>query len=248
MTSTELSILLPLLFLAAMLYSSVGHAGASAYLAAMALLSVSPSIMKPTALALNICVASFVFIRYVRAGLWEPRIALACILGSAPFAFIGGAWTLPGHYYKPLLGVMLLLAAIRLLWPQRANALPAEVHPPKSIIASGVGAGIGLLSGLTGTGGGIFLSPILIFMRWVEIRKTLGTASLFILCNSAAGLAGNITSVGKLPSELPWMILTVMSGALLGTWLGISRLNISGLQRALGGVLIIASGKLLLVV
>jgi uncharacterized membrane protein YfcA len=247
MTTNELSILLPLLFLAAMLYSSVGHAGASAYLAAMALLSVSPAIMKPTALALNICVASFVFLRYVRGGLWEPRIAVACIIGSAPFAFIGGVWTLPGHYYKPLLGIMLLLGAIRLLWPQRKNAEAIEVHPPKSIIATSVGAGIGLLSGLTGTGGGIFLSPILIFMRWVDIRKTLGTASLFILCNSVAGLAGNIASVGKLPNELPWMILTVMCGALLGTWLGISRLNISGLQRALGGVLIIASGKLLLV-
>lgn len=247
MTGTELSILLPLLFLAALLYSSVGHAGASAYLAAMALLSVSPAIMKPTALALNICVASFVFLSYARAGLWEPRIALACILGSAPFAFIGGAWTLPGHYYKPLLGAMLLLAALRLLWPQRAAATTPEIKSPNLMLAGGVGAGIGLLSGLTGTGGGIFLSPILIFMRWVEIRKTLGTASLFILCNSAAGLAGNITSVGKLPTELPWMLLTVMSGALLGTWLGISRLNVTGLQRALGGVLIIASGKLLLV-
>lgn len=246
MTGTELSILLPLLFLAALLYSSVGHAGASAYLAAMALLSVSPAIMKPTALALNICVASFVLFRYVRAGLWEPRIAWACVLGSAPFAFIGGAWTLPGHYYKPLLGVLLLLAALRLLWPQKTDASVSVIQPSNIFLASACGAGIGFVSGLTGTGGGIFLSPLLIFMRWVEIRKTLGTAALFILCNSLAGLAGNIASVGKLPAELPWMILTVMGGALLGTWLGIARLNISGLQRALGVVLVIASLKLFL--
>lgn len=246
MSHDQLLMLLPLLFCAAALYSSVGHAGASAYLAAMALMSVSPAVMKPTALALNICVASFVFYRYAKAGLWEPRIALACILGSAPFAFIGGAWTLPGHYYKPLLGVMLLLGALRLLWPQRTQGEQPTVRRLPPVLGAGVGSGIGLLSGLTGTGGGIFLSPILIFMRWVDIRKTLGTASLFILCNSIAGLAGNITSIGRLPSELPWLIVTVMSGALVGTWLGISRYNIVGLQRALGGVLVIAGGKLLL--
>lgn len=246
MTGLELSVLLPLLFLAALLYSSVGHAGASAYLAAMALLGVSPEILKPTALALNVCVASLVFLRYARVGLWEPRIALACLLGSTPFAFLGGALTLPGHHYKPLLGAMLLLAALRLLWPPGSRPEPAPGRKPNPFVCAGIGSGIGLLSGLTGTGGGIFLSPILIFLRWVEIRKTLGTASLFILCNSAAGLAGNLRSVGSLPSELPWMILAVMSGAGVGTWLGISRLSVAGLQRALGGVLILASGRLLL--
>lgn len=244
MTPEILLILLGLLFCAALLYSSVGHAGASAYLAIMVLLSVAPAVMKPTALALNLCVASFVVVRYGRAGLIAPRIALACLAGSIPMAFIGGGWTLPGHIYKPLLGVMLLLAALRLMWPQseveKTGTLRA-VHLPLAML---LGALIGLLSGLTGTGGGIFLSPLLIFLRWVELRKTLGTAALFILCNSASALAGNLASAGHLPPQLPWMILAVMLGAWFGTWLGLARLNIIGLRRVLAAVLTIAGLKL----
>jgi hypothetical protein len=243
----EFAMLISLLFLAATLYSSVGHAGASAYLASMALLGVAPEVMKPMALTLNLFVASFVVWRYGRAGLINPRLAAAFIIGSAPFAFVGGAWTLPGHYYKPLLGVMLWLAALRLIWPERAPQDEAAVQPPRWWTATPTGAAIGLVSGLTGTGGGIFLSPLMIFMHWVDVRKTLGTAALFILCNSAAGLAGNIASVGHLPAELPWFVLAVMCGALLGTWLGVARLNIVGLRRVLGGVLVIAGAKLVLV-
>ena len=246
MPVNELLELAGLLFLAALLYSSVGHAGASAYLASMALLGVAPAVMKPTALTLNLFVASFVIWRYARAGLINWPLALAFVVGSVPFAFIGGGWTLPGQYYKPLLGVMLWLGALRLIWPQRTDEI-AIVHSPKWWIATPTGAAIGLVSGLTGTGGGIFLSPLMIFMRWVEMRKTLGTAALFILCNSAAGLAGNISSVGHLPAELPWLVLSVMCGALLGTWLGVSRLKVQGLRRALGGVLVIAGAKLVLV-
>lgn len=241
----ELALLCALLFLAALLYSSVGHAGASAYLAAMALMSVAPAVMKPTALCLNLCVGSFVLWRYGRAGLCDWRLALMFIAGSAPLAFIGGAWTLPGHFYKPLLGIMLWLGALRLWLPENISDARA-IHRPPPWAALLSGGGIGLLSGLTGTGGGIFLSPLLIFMRWAETRKTLGTASLFILCNSAAGLAGNIASVGALPPQLPWFILSVMLGAVAGTWLGVARLNITGLKRVLGGVLLIAGFKLAL--
>lgn len=244
MPLADLAPLLALLFCAALLYSSVGHAGASAYLAVMALMSVAPLVMKPTALALNLCVASFVVLRYGRAGLISPRIALACLAGSIPMAFIGGGWSLPGNIYKPLLGSMLLLAALRLAWPSTERADDQALRPVQLPLAMLMGALIGLLSGLTGTGGGIFLSPLLIFLRWTEVRKTLGTAALFILCNSAAGLAGNLASVGQLPAELPWMIVTVMLGAWCGTWLGLAHLQISGLRRVLAAVLTIAGLKL----
>lgn len=244
-----LLLLLSLLFCAALLYSSVGHAGASAYLAVMALLGVAPAVMKPTALALNLCVASFIVVRYGRAGLIAPKVALACLAGSIPAAFIGGGWTLPGDYYRPLVGLMLLLAALRLLWPdkQQNTTAPDATRAVQWPLAVMLGAAIGLLSGLTGTGGGIFLSPLLIFLRWVELRKTLGTAALFILCNSAAGLAGNFASVGRLPPELPWMIVAVMLGAWFGSWLGLARLQLGGLRRLLGAVLTIAGVKLILV-
>ena len=245
MEAEALYLLLSLLFCAALLYSSVGHAGASAYLAVMALLSVAPEVMKPTALALNLCVASFIVVRYGRAGLIAPRVALACLAGSIPMAYIGGGWMLPGSIYKPLLGIMLLLAALRLAWPQRADT--DLVRPLREVsipLAMLLGAAVGLLSGLTGTGGGIFLSPLLIFLRWVEIRKTLGTAALFILCNSAAGLAGNINSLGRVPDELPWMIVVVMLGAWFGSWLGLVRLQGDGLRRVLAAVLTIAGLKL----
>lgn len=238
-------ILCGLLFLAALLYSSVGHAGASAYLAAMALMGLAPAVMKPTALCLNLCVASLVIWRYGRAGLWDLRLAALFAAGAVPLAFIGGGLSLPEHLYKPLLGVMLWLGALRLWWPEREVTAPLRVPPRWAALGSG--GVIGLLSGLTGTGGGIFLSPLLIFMRWCDTRRTLGTAAVFIFCNSAAGLAGNIASVGKLPTELPWFVLAVLLGAVGGTQLGIARFQVPALKRALGGVLVIAGAKLVLV-
>ncbi|HUP91313.1 MAG TPA: sulfite exporter TauE/SafE family protein [Solimonas sp.] len=244
MDAGTLALLLLLLFAGALLYSSVGHAGASAYLAAMALLSVAPETLKPTALALNVCVASFAVFRYARAGLIDLRVAALCIVGSAPMAWLGGGLALPAEWFRLALGLMLLLAALRLWLPEPVAAGP--VAPPSAWKLPLAGAGIGLAAGLTGTGGGIFLSPLLVFMRWVEIRRSLGTASLFILCNSAAGLAGNFASLRKLPPELPWMIGAVMLGAVLGTWLGIARYRQPGLRRALGLVVAIAGAKLAL--
>ncbi|HWJ38021.1 MAG TPA: sulfite exporter TauE/SafE family protein [Sphingomicrobium sp.] len=230
--------------LGAALYSSVGHGGASAYIAAMALFSVAPETMKPTALALNLLVAGFGAWRYWQRGLTNARLVLAFALTATPAAFVGGGTHLPGIYYKPLVGGLLWLAAARLFWQPKDLAY-RDVHSPSLWLTLPAGAVLGLLAGLTGTGGGIFLSPLIILMAWEEPRHTSGVVSAFIFLNSAAGLAGNIASVGHLPSELPLFLASVMSGALLGTWLGVERLPRPWLLRTLGFVLAVAGAKLL---
>lgn len=241
-------ILLPfLLFLGAALYTSVGHAGASAYLAAMALFGLAPDVMRPTALVLNIIVASLSAVRFARAGLIEPKLLVALVAGSAPLAFIGGGLALPGHWYRPLVGLVLMVAGLRLLWPGGIRVPEAEeTKRPWWPFATGTGATVGFLSGLTGTGGGIFLSPIMIFGRWVEVRKASGTAVSFILINSTAALLGNVKAVGSLPEALPIFASAVIAGALVGTRLGISGFATPMILRALGVVLLVAAGKLLL--
>jgi uncharacterized membrane protein YfcA len=237
--------LLPLLlFGSAVLYTSVGHAGASAYLASMALVGVAPETMRPTALVLNICVASFAVVRFWRAGLVDPRLVLWLAIGAAPFAFLGGAVTLPGDLYRPLVGVVLMAAAARLLLPI-AFAANREPRRPSPFIAAPTGAAIGFLSGLTGTGGGIFLSPILLFRGWAATRNASGVAVTFILCNSVFGLLGNLASVQRLPAALPLYIGAVLLGALVGTALGIKRLPSAMILKALGVVLVIAGLKLI---
>jgi uncharacterized membrane protein YfcA len=236
---------LALLFaLAAALYSSVGHGGASAYIASMALFSIAPETMKPTALALNLLVAGFGAWRYWSRGLSNWKLVLAFAATATPAAFIGGGIHLPAIYYKPLVGILLWLAAARLLWKPKALA-EREPHAPSLWITLPAGAVLGLLAGLTGTGGGIFLSPLIILMAWEEPRRTSGVVAAFIFLNSAAGLAGNVTSVGHLPSQLPIFLIAVAAGALLGTWLGVERLPRPWLLRTLGLVLSIAGAKLL---
>lgn len=231
------------MLLGAMLYSSVGHAGASAYIAIMALFSISPAVMRPTALALNILVASIATWRYFGAGLFRWRVAWPFMLGALPFAFIGGAIQLPASYYRPIVGVILLLSAARFLWPREIEAAKAPRDPP---VWLGIllGAIIGFLSGLTGTGGGIFLSPLVIFVGWADIRTTSGIAAIFILGNSLAGLLGNFVAVRLLPPELPLYAAAALLGALAGTTLGM-RIDARLIQRALGVVLIIAGFKLI---
>jgi len=236
---------LALLFaLGAALYSSVGHGGASAYIAAMALFSVAPEVMKPTALALNLLVAGFGAWRYWRRGLTNWKLLLAFAATAFPAAFVGGGIHLPAIYYKPLVGILLWLAAIRLLWKPTAIA-GQPVHTPRLWISLPAGAVLGLLAGLTGTGGGIFLSPLIILRGWEEARRTSGVVAAFIFLNSAAGLAGNAASVGRLPHELPIFLGSVFAGALLGTWLGVERLPRPWLLRTLGAVLTVAGAKLL---
>jgi hypothetical protein len=231
------------MFAGAVLYTSVGHAGASAYLAMMALFGVAPATMRPTALVLNILVASFASFRYVRAGLFDWRTLWPFLIGAIPLGFIGGAISLPSNIYRPLVGVVLFIAAARLLWPKPLAS--GGTKPPPVAAGVGSGAGIGLLSGLTGTGGGIFLSPLLLFMRWSDPKTASGVAAVFILCISTAGLLGNISSVQSLPPNLALYAGAVLLGALVGTTLGISRFAPSAVVKALGVVLVVAGFKMI---
>jgi uncharacterized membrane protein YfcA len=234
-------------FAAATLYASVGHAGASAYLAAMALVGIAPATMRPTALALNILVASIVTVRFHLAGQLRWRAVGPFLLGSVPLAFIGGALTLPSGTYKILAGLVLLVAAGR-LWMTAGRAGATEEPEPRvpSLPAIGIGAAIGLLSGLVGTGGGIFLTPLLLFLGWAGARAAAGMSSAFILGNSIAGLSGNVAAIGSLPANLPLWLAAVALGGVVGAEIGARRLGTVGLRRALAVVLVIASAKLIL--
>jgi uncharacterized protein len=242
---TSLDLLLALcMALGAALFTSVGHGGASAYIALMALFGLAPGVIRPTALALNVLATSFSSLRYYQAGLFRWRTLWPVLVGAIPMAFLGGGIQLPGSFYKPLVGIVLLIAAARLLMP---HELRSALSPRDIPVGWGIacGAGIGFLAGLTGTGGGIFLSPILLFMGWSETRTASGVTSVFILCNSLAGLAGNYASLGALPAQLWLFVPAVLLGAAFGTRLGISTLAKRGILRALGIVLVIAGLKLI---
>lgn len=238
------AVLLAVLFLlAALLYASVGHAGASAYLAAMAMLGTAPEVMRPTALVLNLFVASIVVLRFGRAGHLPWPSLLPLIAGSIPAAFIGGTIDLPGEVYRPLVAVVLLAGAWRLATARAADDdTDRPGVPPVAGIA--VGAAIGLLAGLTGTGGGIFLTPFLVLAAWTGTRDAAGLSGAFILANSIAGLAGLLTGGFELPAALPLWIAAVMAGGVIGSWLGAARLSILNLRRALSLVLVVAAAKL----
>ena len=246
MEPLTLAALMAAFFLAAMLYSSVGHGGASAYLAIMALFALPPEIMRPTALCLNILVASLGAFRFLRAGRFDARLFYPVALGAAPFAFLGGGVDLPAEIYRPLLGVVLLLAALRLALPEPKPLGEGAIRPPHPVLGVAAGSGIGFLSGLTGTGGGIFLSPLAIFLRWPKPETTTGVAACFIVANSAAGLAGNFAQTQNLPAVLPWLAASVVVGGMIGTWLGVARYSTAMLRRALAAVMVVAGAKLVL--
>ena len=231
------------LFLGAILYTSVGHAGASAYIAVMTLFDLPPAVIKPTALTLNIFVSSYTSLRYIKSKLFNKSLFLYLSLGSVPAAYIGGRINLPSNVYKPVIGLLLLLSGVRFL----VQALQSEKahREVNKALAIFIGTCVGLLSGITGTGGGIFLSPLIIWLGWVGVKQASGTAAAFIFVNSVAGLLGNIQSTSSLPSELPVLVFAVLLGALIGTRFGITRLSSIGDKRALGCVSLIAGVKFL---
>ena len=242
---TDTLLLTLLIFIAALLYSSVGHAGASGYLAAMALFNLAPDVMKPTALVLNLVVATVGTIRYARAGHFAWQVFWPFALLSIPCAFLGGSMHLPIQTYRIILGLVLLFAAWRLAFRQSAHA-PAEPKPMPVTPALGLGAGLGFLSGLTGVGGGIFLSPLLLLLGWADVRKTAGVSVVFILVNSLAGLLGHLASVKNVPHEIVWWAPAALIGGLLGAELGSRRLAPMTMRRMLAVVLVVAGVKMLL--
>lgn len=246
MDESVLVLLLVGFFFVAALYTSVGHAGASGYLALMALASVAPATMRPTALLLNIMVASLTVLRFHRAGRLNWNVLWPFLLGSVPLAAFGGRTMLPDDAYYALVALVLLVAAGALFWrawTEDRDGLepPVRVSIVPAILA---GAAIGLLSGLTGTGGGVFLSPLILFLGWAGPRAAAGIAAPFILLNSAVALLAGSFAVDALPRELPWLGAAALAGALLGTWLLLKRLSRRGLLTALAAVEILAATKL----
>lgn len=249
MSPDQLLILLPAFFLLAALYTSVGHAGASGYLAAMALVAIAPDTMRPTALALNILVALFTTYRFWGAGYFSWRALWPFLLGSVPLAALGGSLRLTTGLYYVLAGCALALSAIVLAWRAWGGVAPespGEAARIPLVPAVACGAVIGLLSGLTGTGGGIFLSPIVLLAGWAGPRHTGGISAPFILANSAIALAAGTATWAALPVELPWLVVAVLAGAVTGTWFGIRRLSTRWLLAAMALVLSIAAAKLIL--
>jgi uncharacterized protein len=232
------------IFVVAVLYSSVGHGGASGYLAVMALLAVAPEVTRPTALILNVFVASIAAFQFYRQGYFSWKIFLPFAATSIPFAFIGGMIILPTTVYKGVLGVVLILAALRLAWKFTAAVEP---HTPNILIALLIGAVIGLLSGLVGVGGGIFLTPVLLLMDWSETKRAAGISAMFILVNSISGLLGNYEQVVKLPSNVWFWIAAAVVGGFIGSTLGSKRFDSLMLRRALALVLAFAGIKLIFV-
>jgi len=232
-----------LFLIAATLYASVGHAGASAYLAAMALVGVTPDTMRPTALVLNLFVATIVVVRFARAGHLPWRSLLPLAAGSVPAAFVGGTLDLPGAVYRPLVAIVLVVGAWRLS-SSPASSVDAEARGVPAVPGVVAGASIGLLAGLTGTGGGVFLTPLLVLAAWTGTRDAAGLSGAFILVNSIAGLGGLATGAVRLSPALPLWIAAVVAGGLVGSWLGAQRFSILSLRRALAAVLVVAAAKL----
>ena len=244
MDPTHLAALTGLIFVAALLYSSVGHAGASGYLAAMALFGLAPAVMKPGALALNILVALIATGKFASAGRFSWAVFWPFAVLSVPCAFLGGLVQLPTTIYKPIVGGVLLFAAVRLFLHER-EIESLQVKLPRLPVMLATGAVIGFLSGLTGVGGGIFLSPLLLLLGWAETRQTAGVSAAFILVNSVAGMTGLLIKGTSFPPGILYWAAAAVAGGWIGSHLGSRRFGGATLRRLLAVVLIVAGLKLL---
>jgi uncharacterized protein len=242
MEATQILIILAI-FIVAVLYSSVGHGGASGYLAVMAFLAIEPNVTKPTALILNVFVASIAAFQFYRRGFFDWKVFLPFAAASVPMAFVGGKIQLPLEIYRKILGVVLILAAIRLAWDFATSE--REIVKPNIWIALIIGAVIGLTSGLIGVGGGIFLTPILLLMSWTETRTAAGISAAFILVNSISGLLGGYEQVAELNSNVVFWIIAAIIGGVIGSSLGSRYFNTLTLRRVLAFVLLLAAVKLI---
>lgn len=241
-----MDVLLPFVAIAiiAFLYSAVGHAGASGYIAVLALVGFAPSEIRPTALVLNILVATLGTVQFSRAGHFRWSLFWPFALLSIPMAFLGGSIVMPARILKMLLAGVLLYSAVRLI--ARKGDAPS-VTPPNRLTALTVGAAIGFLAGITGTGGGIFLTPLLLFRGWATARTAAAASAAFILVNSLAGVAGQVWSGQPMPPAAWFLAAAALIGGGAGAYLGSRRFTPRVIYLLLALVLTIAGTKLLFV-
>lgn len=229
----------------ATLYSITGHGGASGYIAVMALLGMAPQEIKPIALSLNIVVSLVATIQFFSAGHFRRALFLPFIFGSLPMAMLGGYWQLPVPWFNVLMGLALIFAALR-IFSNMTHSFRASA--PVFSVAFATGAAIGLLSGLIGVGGGIFLTPLLLLLGWANPKQAAAISAPFILLNSIAGLIGfNMQTAYNFPPHILWLALPVLLGGLFGSYLGSRSLPMRGISGVLSAVLLIAGVKLLYV-
>jgi len=236
---------LGLVFLMAILYSSVGHGGASGYLALMAIFSFSPEFMRPSALVLNIFVSSIAFFSYYRNNHFRLKLLIPFIVTSVPFAFLGGIITVNPKTYKIILGIFLIIAIARMVY--RPKNQVDEIKDINKTAAFAIGIFLGFFSGLIGIGGGIILSPIIILLKWGTIKQTAAASAAFILVNSISGLIGQFSQGIKLAPEIGYMLVAAILGGIIGSYMGSYKITDKALKYALSVVLTFASYKLLFV-
>ncbi|QXV65956.1 sulfite exporter TauE/SafE family protein [Mucilaginibacter sp. 21P] len=232
-----------LLFMVAFLYASVGHGGASGYLALMALFSISPDVMKPTALLLNLFVSSTAFIQFYRGGHFRLKTFLPFALASIPMSFIGGTMAIDGLWYKKILGLLLLIPVVRFFFFK--NADPKELKETKVGLSVIIGAVIGLLSGMIGIGGGIILSPVLLLLKWADQKQAAALSAAFIFVNSVAGLCGQLIKGFTFNTDMLSYVLVAFTGGLCGAYFGALKFRQTVLKNVLAVVLALAAYKLI---
>lgn len=232
-----------LLFIVAFLYASVGHGGASGYLALMAIFAVSPVVMKPTALLLNLFVSSTSFIQFYRGGHFKWNIFWPLALASVPLSFVGGMMSIENAIYKKILGVLLLFPVIRFFFFRSTDLRNLRLsNIPVSLI---MGGSIGLLSGMIGIGGGIILSPVLLLLKWTDQKQTAAISASFIFVNSVAGLGGQLMKGFEFNSHMLADVGVAFAGGICGAYFGALKFRQDILKIILAMVLAVAAYKLL---
>lgn len=227
----------------AFLYGSVGHGGASGYLALMSLFGMAPEEMKPAALIMNLFVAGIAFYQFWKAGHFRLNLLLVFAITSIPFSFVGGTIQIDSSIYKKVLAVLILFSLLKIsgIFTQRTDNKNKEIN---WFLGIPIGAGIGFLSGLIGIGGGIILSPIILLLRWGNVKEAAAASALFIWLNSAAGLGGQLSAGVQIEKEwFVWVVFAITGGA-IGAYFGSKKFNQKILRYLLALVLLLASVKL----